>query len=106
MKGHRIAYSASELAWLEANRTMVISDYHLAFQAEFGRPGISAANLHGLRKRMGWKVGRAKGAPQADTGGSRRPKSRGCATTAPWSPATIIGPSARASVEPTPRPSS
>ncbi|GEP11256.1 hypothetical protein MMMDOFMJ_4658 [Methylobacterium gnaphalii] len=40
---------------------MVISDYHREFQAQFGRPDISAANLLGLRKRLGWKVGRAKG---------------------------------------------
>lgn len=46
------------MAWLEANRTMVISDYHRAFQAAFSRPDVSAMNLHGLRKRKGWKTGR------------------------------------------------
>lgn len=61
MRGDRIPYSADEMAWLEANRMMVISDYHAAFQAKFDRPDIAAANLHGLRKRKGWKVGRAKG---------------------------------------------
>jgi hypothetical protein len=61
MRGARIVYSAAEMAWLEANRTMIISDYHRAFQAQFDRPDISAANLHALRKRKGWKVGRAKG---------------------------------------------
>lgn len=61
MPGKRIHYSAAEMAWLEANRTMVISDYHAAFQDEFGRPDIAAENLHALRKRKGWKVGRAKG---------------------------------------------
>lgn len=40
---------------------MVISDYHAAFVAEFGRCDVTAANLHGLRKRLGWKVGRAPG---------------------------------------------
>lgn len=58
MKGARIIYSAAEMAWLEANRTMVISDYHAAFQTAFPRPDISAMNLHGLRKRKGWKTGR------------------------------------------------
>lgn len=58
MRGKRIAYSASEMEWLEANRMMVISDYHQAFGAKFGRPEISALNLHGLRKRKGWKTGR------------------------------------------------
>lgn len=49
------------MAWLEDNRTLVISDYHAAFVAEFDRLDITAAHLHGLRKRKGWKVGRAKG---------------------------------------------
>jgi hypothetical protein len=61
MKGARIAYSVEEMVWLEANRMMVISDYHRAFQAAFDRPDISAQNLHALRKRRGWKVGRAPG---------------------------------------------
>jgi hypothetical protein len=59
-RGH-ISYSAAEMRWLEANRTMIISDYHRAFCVAFKRTDITAANLHGLRKRKGWKVGRAKG---------------------------------------------
>lgn len=58
MRGKRITYSDAETAWLEANRMMIISDYHQAFVAEFGRPDVSALNLHGLRKRNGWKTGR------------------------------------------------
>jgi hypothetical protein len=58
VKRRRIDYSTEEMAWLEANRMMVISDYHRAFCAEFGRDDVSALNLHGLRKRMGWKTGR------------------------------------------------
>lgn len=58
MKGRAIAYSADEMEWLEANRLMVISDYHRAFCAEFGRDDVSAVNLHSLRKRKGWKTGR------------------------------------------------
>jgi hypothetical protein len=58
MRGQRITYGAAEMAWLEANRLMVISDYHRAFCERFGRPEISALNLHGLRKRKGWKTGR------------------------------------------------
>lgn len=60
-KPRRIAYSADEMVWLEANRMLVISDYYKAFQNAFNRPDVSAANLHGLRKRLGWKVGRAPG---------------------------------------------
>jgi hypothetical protein len=61
MKGARIPYSAAEMAWLDQNRSMVISDYHAAFVAAFGRTDVSAKHLHSLRKRKGWKVGRAKG---------------------------------------------
>lgn len=58
MRGQRIVYSDAEMTWLEANRKMVISDYHAAFQGAFARPDISAMNLHSLRKRKGWKTGR------------------------------------------------
>lgn len=61
MKGSRIIYSAAEMAWLEQHRTMVLSDYHRGFVEAFGREDVSAQNLHGLRKRRGWKVGRAPG---------------------------------------------
>jgi hypothetical protein len=57
VKGRPIRYSAEEMAWLEANRLMVISDYARAFCAEFGRD-IGAHALHALRKRKGWKTGR------------------------------------------------
>lgn len=57
MKGLWIVYSAAEMAWLDANRLMVISDYHQAFNAAFGRE-VSLANLHALRKRKGWRTGR------------------------------------------------
>lgn len=57
-KGKLIPYSAAEMAWLEANRAMVISDYHRAFIAEFGREDVTAGHLHALRKRKGWKTGR------------------------------------------------
>lgn len=71
MKGVWIKYSAAEMAWLEANRTMPISDYHAAFNKLFGRD-VSAGNLHALRKRKGWKTGRtgqfAKGQAPANKG--------------------------------------
>jgi hypothetical protein len=58
MKGRWITYSAGEMAWLEANRLMVISDYHRAFCAAFGRQDVAVTHLHALRKRKGWKTGR------------------------------------------------
>jgi len=86
MKGVWIKYSAAEMAWLEANRTMPISDYHAAFNKLFGRD-VSAGNLHALRKRKGWKTGRtgqfAKGQAPANKGqrcpegvGGRHPNAR------------------------------
>lgn len=72
MKGRRIAYGSEEMRWLEANRLMVISDYHRAFRAEFGRRDVSAINLHSLRKRKGWRTGRTgcfvKGQPAFNKG--------------------------------------
>lgn len=58
MKGRNIVYSAAEMEWLHENRLMVIGDYHQAFVERFRRTDVSAANLHGLRKRKGWKTGR------------------------------------------------
>lgn len=58
MKGRDIPYSRAEMAWLESNRSMVISEYHKGFVAKFGRDDVSAINLHSLRKRKGWKTGR------------------------------------------------
>lgn len=67
MKGRAIKYSAEEMAWLEDNRTMVISDYHRAFVERFGREDVSASNLHSLRKRKGWKTGRTGCFPKGNT---------------------------------------
>lgn len=49
------------MAWLETNRMMVISDYHRAFATAFPGSVATMLNLHALRKRRGWKVGRAPG---------------------------------------------
>lgn len=87
MKGRAIPYSAAEMAWLEANRTIPIADYHRAFCAEFGRNDVSPVNLHALRKRKGWKTGRSgqlaagqepvnKGKPCAPGTGGRHPNAR------------------------------
>lgn len=87
MKGRNIPYSAEEMAWLEANRLMVISDYHRAFCDAFGRSDVSAVNLHSLRKRKGWSTGRTgcfakgsvphnKGVPCAEGKGGRHPNAR------------------------------
>jgi len=85
-KGRAIAYSAEEMAWLEANRLMVISDYARAFAERFKRT-VDARNLHALRKRKGWKTGRTgcfqkgqeppnKGKPCPEGVGGRHPNAR------------------------------
>lgn len=56
-KGQIIPYSAEEMAWLEANRLLVIGDYARQFNERFGRD-VPAKNLHALRKRKGWRTGR------------------------------------------------
>jgi hypothetical protein len=87
VKGRTIPYSAEEMAWLEANRLMVISDYGCAFRERFARHDVSDVNLHSLRKRKGWQTGRTgffekgsaphnKGKPCAEGTGGRHPNAR------------------------------
>jgi hypothetical protein len=75
------------MAWLEANRTLPIADYHQTFCAAFGRNDVSAPNLHALRKRKGWRTGRTgcfvkgsephnKGVPCAPGTGGRHPNAQ------------------------------
>ncbi len=86
MKGRSIIYSSAEMAWLEANRLLPISEYAAAFAVRFGRD-VSATNLHALRKRKGWKTGRTghfakgeaphnKGVPCPPGVGGRHPNAR------------------------------
>jgi len=81
VKGRWITYSAAEMAWLEANRTLTTPEYHRAFCEAFGRSDVAAANLHALRKRKGWKTGRtgrfAKGDAPANKGTTCAPGAGG-----------------------------
>ena len=80
MRGRRITYSDAQMAWLEANRSMVIGDYHRAFCEAFPGTGVTAARLHALRK--GWKTGRTgrfeKGMAPANKGKPCPPGKGGC----------------------------
>lgn len=58
MKGHPIAYGAAERAWLQANCTLPVREYHCRFCEQFQRTDVTAQNLHALRKREGWRTGR------------------------------------------------
>lgn len=59
MKGRVIPYSAAELAFIEARRTLPRTELHAAFVAEFDRGDVSLANLTALCKRKGWLTGRS-----------------------------------------------
>jgi hypothetical protein len=85
-KGQSIPYSADEMAWLEANRLLPISQYAREFNLRFERE-VAEANLHALRKRKGWRTGRTgcfekgaaphnKGKPCAPGTGGRHPNAR------------------------------
>ncbi|MEF3124522.1 HNH endonuclease [Rhizobium leguminosarum] len=87
MKGTWIKYTVDQMAWLEANRLLPISDYHAAFCRQFDRYDVSAGNLHALRKRKGWKTGRTgqfskgstpfnKGVPCEPGKGGKHPNAR------------------------------
>lgn len=58
MKGRAISWSADELAWIEARRTLPRAELHRAFIEAFGRADISKAALTSLCKRKGWLTGR------------------------------------------------
>lgn len=86
MKGRYIPYSAAELAWLEAHKTLARGEYARAFNAKFARV-VDAINLHALRKRKGWSTSRdgrfVKGQAPANKGkpcppgrGGRHPNAR------------------------------
>lgn len=87
MRGRRIAYTAAEIEWLAAHRTLPIADYHAQFRARFGRVDVEPGHLHALRKRKGWKTGRTgqfekgsvshnKGVKCAPGRGGRHPNAR------------------------------
>lgn len=61
MKPRAISYSAAELAWIEANKTMFRTDSHKAFVEKFNRHDVTFGNYSGLCKRKGWLTGRLKG---------------------------------------------
>lgn len=57
MKGSRIPYSAQELAFIEARKTLPRAELRALFVEAFGR-SVSAENIKSLCKRKGWMTGR------------------------------------------------
>lgn len=58
MKKNDIPYSAEELAFIEARKTMPRRELHAEFVKTFGREDVSLENFKGLCKRKGWMTGR------------------------------------------------
>lgn len=58
MKGRPVAWSAGELAWIEARADLPRRDLHARFVARFGRADVSLSNIAALCKRRGWRAGR------------------------------------------------
>lgn len=58
MKGRAIHYTDEELAWIEANKTMIRREAHAAFCKRFSRTDVSLTNYVALCKRKGWHTGR------------------------------------------------
>lgn len=58
MKGRWIAYSAAELRFIEARRTMNRRELLTAFTKRFGRDDVQLMHLNALCKRRGWMTGR------------------------------------------------
>jgi hypothetical protein len=57
MKGKRIPWSAKQLRWVEAHRTMLRPEAHATFCTEFGR-NVTLGAYAALCKRKGWLTGR------------------------------------------------
>lgn len=76
-KGRWIAYSPSELGWIEEHHKDDRKEMFAAFQARFNRPDVSFQNIFALCKRKGWLTGRygrfVKGGPSLWTGRKRPP---------------------------------
>jgi hypothetical protein len=53
-----IHYTAQELAWIEARKTLPRAELHRHFVAKFDRADVSAIHIASLCKRRGWKTGR------------------------------------------------
>jgi len=58
MKGQAIPWSAEELAWIEARRTLPRRELLAQFLQAFDRPEIKLDDLKSLCTRKGWKTGR------------------------------------------------
>ena len=72
MKGHAIAYTPNELAWIKAHSAMPRRAAHARFCDQFNRTDVSLNNFNSLCTRHGWTTGRtgyfAKGTAPSNKG--------------------------------------
>lgn len=57
MRGARISYSETELAWIKACSDMPRTELHALFVQVFGRQDVSFDHIKSLCSRKGWKAG-------------------------------------------------
>jgi HNH endonuclease len=57
MRGARISYSETELAWIKACCDMARTELHALFVQVFGRQDVSFDNIKSLCSRRGWQTG-------------------------------------------------
>lgn len=67
MKGHAIAYSQDELAWIKANATRPRAEALAEFQNTFDRHEVTIIQFNSLCKRKGWMTGRTGQFSQGQT---------------------------------------
>lgn len=60
MSGHRIRYSATELAFIESRKAMPRRALHAAFVREFGRADVEIVHIKNLCARNGWSTDRKR----------------------------------------------
>lgn len=58
MRGHRISYSTTELAWIQSHCAMPRRAAHALFCATFSRSDVAIEHFKALCTRRGWATGR------------------------------------------------
>jgi HNH endonuclease len=74
MKGHRIIYSANELAWIKRHGTKPRREAHARFVDRFNRHDVKLDAFQNLCQRKGWATGRSGCFPKGHTPTNRGQK--------------------------------
>jgi len=84
MKGHALAYSSRELAWIKKQCTLPRREAHALFCKRFSRPDVKLENFKHLCQRKSWATGRTGCFPKGhvpDNKGQRMPYNANSAKT-------------------------